>query len=164
MKHFENVVRKLYPNPDGIILNNSWLAGDTTTIEFSGLVQQEQPDSIQVPHSFSEGCFITWIQNDHDSVVEQTSKTKFQTPLSTPFIPVLNASIYPIPAKEMLHISGENLYTYKLINLSGEVLKQDVFKTNNPSISLSEIPTGIYILELVYAHHYHRFEKIIVNK
>jgi len=62
---FPNVVREMYPNAGGTILNSSWTMGQSTSFSVSGLV----PKYINK----ESANIIAWIQNDANKSVQQVA-------------------------------------------------------------------------------------------
>lgn len=67
-KHFENVVREMYPNTMGTAIANSWTAGTTQTITIKGPV----PKYVNKADS---PFMAVWIQNDNDKRIEQAARS-----------------------------------------------------------------------------------------
>ncbi|MBL7717793.1 MAG: T9SS type A sorting domain-containing protein [Flavipsychrobacter sp.] len=58
-------------------------------------------------------------------------------------------SVYPNPAKEMLHLKGLMETTnYRLLTVTGAVIQQGALEPANNGISTADLPPGMYLLEL----------------
>jgi hypothetical protein len=76
-----------------------------------------------------------------------------QFPLHTEDIVMNDAqsiSIYPSPASDFLYIESEKIYPieYKVIEMSGRVYKRISDNMDNTKINISDIPSGIYLLQI----------------
>ncbi len=69
--------------------------------------------------------------------------------------------LFPIPAKDVVHIEGEHITKMELIDIKGKI----IFTANNPAdeIDIHKYENGIYILKL-YNVHKVSFYKLIINK
>lgn len=65
---FHHVVRKMYPGPDGTAIANTFTAGQTAPVAFTGTI----PSYVDRTH---ELFLVAWIQNDGDKKVAQTVKS-----------------------------------------------------------------------------------------
>lgn len=65
---FHHVVRKMYPGPDGQAIANSFTAGQTANVAFSGTI----PAYVDRTH---ELFLVAWIQNDGDKKIAQAAKS-----------------------------------------------------------------------------------------
>jgi PKD repeat protein len=85
-----------------------------------------------------------------------TSKYHFTTsPLREYVAPVYelhNLNVYPNPASNMITVGGlpENYgcITANIINITGKVIKALNLSSENPSLDISEIPAGVYMLSI----------------
>ena len=57
-------------------------------------------------------------------------------------------AIYPNPANDVLTIEASNNSEVIIYNLSGKVMKKAVLKTSKNQISISDLPSGFYLLRL----------------
>lgn len=70
------------------------------------------------------------------------------TPTSVKNIEASNISLYPIPAVSELNINGiESIAKIDIISSVGSVVKT-VFVENSASISINELPEGLYLLQI----------------
>lgn len=73
--------------------------------------------------------------------------------------PIVNSSIqlYPMPAKNVLHVDTNTKFSsYQLVNSLGRQVSEGVF---TPQINVSELTSGLYILQLLDAN-----QKVIERK
>lgn len=71
-------------------------------------------------------------------------------------------TIYPNPTNDQLQIDNITTPTnYRLYNIVGTTLRQGTLKEGSNSISLSALPTGIYLLELIDEDGNKKVKKII---
>jgi len=52
-----------------------------------------------------------------------------------------NITVYPNPAEDIVYISGENIFSVEIKDLSGRIIKQ----SNETTISVKELQSGIYL-------------------
>lgn len=79
----------------------------------------------------------------------------------------MKVSIYPNPTKGMVFISaegdeGEHTLQIRLTNTAGIVLQEKEYNGNLESIDLSDLPVGVYLLQLTSDNEVHVW-KIIKN-
>jgi len=57
--------------------------------------------------------------------------------------------IYPIPSKDRLFIScKDNIHSVDILNISGQVIKKQNWKTKQIEINIADLPDGIYFIRL----------------
>jgi len=72
--------------------------------------------------------------------------------------------IAPIPTNDIIRISGIKTSTiYSILDYSGIILKKGLLNSNNHSINLTDLSTGMYFLQLNNKDGYIITEKIIVK-
>jgi hypothetical protein len=59
------------------------------------------------------------------------------------------AQIYPNPVTDYLFISGGNAVSIEIVGLGGDILMDKAIQAN--SVSLSSLPTGIYIGKIFFS-------------
>lgn len=79
----------------------------------------------------------------------------------------MKVSIYPNPTKDMVFISAESVEVehvlqIRLTNAAGTVLQQKEYKGILESIDLSDLPVGVYLLQLTLDKEVHVW-KLIKN-
>jgi hypothetical protein len=80
----------------------------------------------------------------------------FNSSVHDPANGIMAADIYPVPAKDVLHLkletAGEQLITYKVYNVHGKLItEKNLGKINgllNESIPTSGYSAGIYFIEI----------------
>jgi sugar lactone lactonase YvrE len=73
-----------------------------------------------------------------------------------------NKLAYPIPANDILHISGLTTNTeYTLANIDGRSVRHGTFDKSNASLSLKELPSGIYFLRLTGPGNFIKTIKVV---
>lgn len=71
-------------------------------------------------------------------------------------------SIYPNPANDELHVKNiETNTTYDIINVVGSVVRSGYLKVGNNSISVQQLPQGIYLLALTTEEGKRTVHKIV---
>jgi hypothetical protein len=71
---FHNVVRKMYPDANGISVPNSWTASQTQNYTIKGTV----PEFVNKLNS--DVMLVVWIQNDADKKIAQSAKSAYVKP------------------------------------------------------------------------------------
>lgn len=66
---FHNVMRKMYPNPDGQTIPNTWTSGQNATYTISGAIPQ------YVDKAAETLFLIVWIQDDGNKKIAQAAKS-----------------------------------------------------------------------------------------
>lgn len=59
-------------------------------------------------------------------------------------------SLYPNPAKNSVSIKNAENYTISVYSIVGQIVKQSLVKTNQYTMDISELPSGIYIMSFQY--------------
>ena len=67
-----------------------------------------------------------------------------QIPSSTEEFSTENMTIYPNPVRDVLFITNGKDYTYYINDITGRIVKR--FKATDGKIDVSELESGIYIL------------------
>jgi hypothetical protein len=61
----------------------------------------------------------------------------------------ISFELFPNPTKDTFHISGEvNGYQFSLFDLTGKAVKRSILNSTINSIDISELPPGLYLVEL----------------
>ena len=69
--------------------------------------------------------------------------------VNSPNLSVSNIIVYPNPATEELNIAGVTAPTdYRLISITGSILRDGILQRGKNSISMKEYPSGVYVIEL----------------
>jgi len=122
-----------------------WASYDTSN---SNLPQNELTTTV-VDHSGN-----IWVGTESEGLLQFDISTGIQKTIS------MNWNIYPNPATDRIIIKGQNIETSKirLLNVQGETLSNSLFTDINTSlvtINTSQIPLGIYMLEIVSGNNVH---------
>ncbi len=150
---FLNTVRGMYPDYNGLTIQNSWAAGDSQTYVVKGAVMSEA--STTIPHTASDTSVVVWIQNNTGKFIEQTAIAVSAGRLNVNEVrnTVSGLKVYPNPAQGVAHLAcnsektanGEiRVYSYNgalLKTISGVVVKsgQNVF-----DIPTTDLAAGVY--------------------
>jgi hypothetical protein len=71
-------------------------------------------------------------------------------------------NVYPNPVSDLLQIDHIAIHTnYRLQNIMGATLQQGMLKEGSNSISLSTLPTGMYLMEMIDDEGNRTVKKII---
>jgi hypothetical protein len=138
---FNNRVRKV--NSIGII---STIAGDGTS-GYSGDGGPATMAELALPNSLiidtSGNCYITdGFNNVIREVINNTTGVKNK--VSDPAF-----QVYPDPAKDKLFITGiSGDFSYRVYSISGACVKQTTLQKGNDIISIQDIGSGTYFLEI----------------
>ena len=74
------------------------------------------------------------------------------------------SKFYPSPVKHTLHFSSEmTIDTYAIYNAEGKTLKSGVLKQNNGGIKVSDLSSGVYLLNYVLDNGYSGNHKFIIE-
>lgn len=78
-----------------------------------------------------------------------------------------NLNIYPNPAKDEIFINSKELkgnYSIKIYNMTGSLVKETSYNSaNNKSISVSNLPNGVYVLK-IEGDKFNQSQKLIIKK
>lgn len=58
----------------------------------------------------------------------------------------VNVNVYPNPATTVVNIEANNIETYKVMNVAGQVIDEVVVNNNNAQINVSNYDAGVYIV------------------
>ncbi len=111
-------------------------------------------------------CDMTALKAELDAYVSGIINTQYYTNqlvLSNDTFNKINTSIYPIPFQNELHIESEKLIkTYEVVDITGKTIINSTTKIefNN---AISQLNTGLYILQLGYVDGSNSVHKIIKN-
>ena len=56
--------------------------------------------------------------------------------------------VFPIPAKEILHVKTEEKNSFKIVNITGKILKTGVLDKGENTIDINELIPGNYLLKM----------------
>ncbi len=130
------------PNPP------DWLNVDSSNLTLSG--QATSVGTFEV--IFSATDFFGQSAADTFLINVQSVNTNVQNDLQ-------NLQIYPVPAKNQLHVNLTSAFDYEIINSDGKT----VFKGQNPGnrpINIAKLPSGVYFIK-IYANKTRVMRKFI---
>ncbi|MFA5540449.1 MAG: DUF2436 domain-containing protein [Bacteroidales bacterium] len=97
-----------------------------------------------------QDVFIAFILNSTDAFVGLVDNIKFLGQVSgINNIETNNYSIYPNPANDLFNISGAQGAKLNIYDAIGRVVLQDNVKSDNQSISISNLNPGVYTVQLI---------------
>jgi len=71
-------------------------------------------------------------------------------------------NVYPNPTKDQLYISGiTGMVSVKLMTLTGSILQEATFTQNNAQLDISNLPSGIYMMQLTAGARGRRIIKVV---
>ncbi len=151
-KEFENVMRKMYPAPDGTALNASWTSGQTQTFTLKGAVPA------YVNKTSPDLQFVAFIQDDANKKVEQAGVKPLggSTGIGS-LIKNEQVTIYPNPVANTLNIALETksaaAASLSITNLVGQQVSPTKYVqfqqgNNTHTISTETLTPGIYFLNI----------------
>ncbi len=149
---FHNVMRKMYPEPDGLAIENNWFNGQSQELNIRG----------KIPNYVNQNKGITvaaWIQDDSNKSVIQAALLQQQSSTSLFQYKEANASIplYPNPAQNEIRfaIAGNSTGPVScfITDLLGRRQATTIVKTTNPDktsiqVCLSQLIPGIYFMNI----------------
>ena len=85
------------------------------------------------------------------------------TSIETPSVAVSNEiKVYPNPSTGILHVDNLKESTnYRIVNLIGSIIQQGTLQSGSSEISLKEIPSGLYAIELTCESGFRTMMKVI---
>jgi hypothetical protein len=60
----------------------------------------------------------------------------------------VNINVYPNPANTVVNIEANNIQTYKVMNVAGQVISEVVVNNNNAQIDVSNYDAGVYVVQV----------------
>lgn len=97
-----------------------------------------------------QDVFIAFILNSTDAFIGLVDNIKFLGQVSgINNIETNNYSIYPNPANDLFNISGAQGAKLNIYDAIGRVVLQDNVKSDNQSISISNLNPGVYTVQLI---------------
>ncbi|MCQ2285334.1 MAG: S8 family peptidase [Bacteroidales bacterium] len=94
--------------------------------------------------------YQAWIDHQSDNIASMCKDSNYK--------------IYPNPCQDILQISSQNqeISSYRIFDITGKMLKQEiVHPTQHLNISISNLTSGIYLIEIRDKNHRMTTEKII---
>ncbi len=151
-KVFEHVMRKMYPNENGTTMPTSWTKGQSQTFKFKAAI----PSYI---YKKTEIGTISWIQDDKDQSVKQSSYSPTASSIPTEIkdagtSAMMNLNAYPNPSDGLMNVYFEAAnnanYNVKIMNAIGQVVYEESLSNFNgiysKAIDITKYGKGVYIL------------------
>lgn len=157
--HFENVVRKMFPNAYGTILDTLWQPGDTATVVIKNALPSEYQDSVLHHHNYSPGHFVIWLQDDATQEVLQSAYTPpllWPTQVSVTSEEKPYLAVYPNPVQEQLtlhfHTTEPGPYVLSIYDSQGRKQSTQYRHLSGGDqlwrVDVSTLAEGFYTAEL----------------
>ena len=133
-----NLVRVIYPNANGTVAtfdeNNQFSTSYTITVSND--------------YDISKCKVVVWVENHTEGRVMQSKRFKVSDYYVTDVAEenVVN-SIYPNPSDGMFSISGENIESIEVYDITGKLVMQQDINASNATIDLTNKAKGIYTLK-----------------
>lgn len=138
MTELDYVCRKFYPNANGTSLDFSQNDSLTFTITIN------VPSGVNVNNSE----IVAFVQHMPSKEVIQTAKA----PLVGVGIDQYannQINIYPSPASDFITISNALGMHMQIININGQIVKDQQISSNNCPIYVNDLPTGVYVVNFL---------------
>lgn len=75
--------------------------------------------------------------------------------------------VYPNPTKDILYISieydEEDIYAYQIYSNIGQLLKSDKINEANSTLTVLDLPAGVYVIQLTKNDFLFKSSKLIIN-
>ena len=86
----------------------------------------------------------------YDSATSLTHVVRDPTLTSQTFSDSQPVNVYPNPAVDIVHVNvdGNGVVFYKILNTIGKLIKNGTLNSSNNSISMEDLPIGIYLIQL----------------
>lgn len=133
-----NLVRKLYPTANGTVAtfdeNNQFSTSYTITVSDD--------------YDISKCKIVVWVENHTQGRVMQSKRFKVSDYYENSIAEnrVIN-SIYPNPSNGMFSISGENIESIEVYDITGKLVMQQNINASNATIDLTNKAKGVYTLK-----------------
>ena len=133
-----NLVRKLYPTANGTVAtfdeNNQFSTSYTITVSDD--------------YDISKCKIVVWVENHTQGRVMQSKRFKVSDYYENSIAEekVIN-SIYPNPSDGLFSISGENIESIEIYDITGKLVIQQNINASNATIDLSNKAKGVYTLK-----------------
>lgn len=133
-----NLVRKLYPTANGTVAtfdeNNQFGTSYTITVSDD--------------YDISKCKIVVWVENHTQGRVMQSKRFKVSDYYENSIAEekVIN-SIYPNPSDGLFSISGENIESIEVYDITGKLVMQQNINASNATIDLTNKAKGVYTLK-----------------
>ena len=133
-----NLVRVMYPNANGTVAtfdeNNRFSTSYTITVSND--------------YDITKCKVVVWVENHTQGRVMQSKRFKVSDYYVTNVAEEnVVSSIYPNPSDGMFSISGENIESIEVYDITGRLVMQQNINANNATIDLTNKAKGIYTLK-----------------
>lgn len=133
-----NLVRVMYPNANGTVAtfdaNNRFSTSYTITVSDS--------------YDITKCKVVVWVENHTQGRVMQSKRFKVSDYYVTDVAEEnVVSSIYPNPSDGMFSISGENIESIEVYDITGKLVMQQQINANNATIDITNKAKGIYTLK-----------------
>lgn len=135
MTELDYVCRKFYPNANGTPLDFS--LNDSLTFTFT----LDIPSGVNINNSE----VVAFVQHTTSKEVVQTAKA----PLVSVGIDQYSnndINIYPSPASEFITISNALGMHMQIVNLNGQLVKNQLISSSNCPVYVNDLPAGVYVV------------------
>ncbi|MEO6901652.1 MAG: T9SS type A sorting domain-containing protein [Bacteroidia bacterium] len=151
-KHFTDVMRKMYPDAAGTVLDKAWTVGQTKTFTFSAKIPTYIYKKAQI-------ATVSWIQDDGSKKVQQAGYSPSASTLPTGITNVKadnSIDVYPNPSNGLFTTSFNattvDNYTVKISNTLGQVVFQETLNNFSGNYSkqmdVSAFGKGLYMMSV----------------
>ncbi len=104
-------------------------------------------------------CVDDFQVNNYDAFFSATNMSSVGVSATCEFAP----TIFPNPVGSMLNISsGSKIDSFNIYDMNGRLVLSNLVNANSYSNSISELQTGIYVLEII-SNNTSKFDKIVKN-
>jgi hypothetical protein len=152
VKYYPNLVRKMYPDFDGIDVQDQWTGDETDTFQFSGPI----PSYVNMSDTLK---LVAWLQDADNRHVQQAA-VAYHFPTDEGIGSILKnkdgLKIYPNPVTSELNINLDLVHsseiTFTVFNILGQSIHSEKHMlqtgTNHFSLSTARLLPGIYFLNI----------------
>lgn len=150
-KDFYNVVRKMYPGPQGQSVDNSVPVNSSQTFTY----EVELPDYVDLNKDHENIKFVAFVQDNNNRAVLNATQSGFPVNIQD-LLKETNIAVYPNPAQDILNIKLESpLYgeaNWNIMDITGKIIYSSKFELNaniqEMTLDISKLSSGMYILQL----------------
>ena len=138
MTELDYVCRKFYPNANGTSLDFSQNDSLTFTITI------DVPTGVNINNSE----IVAFVQHTPSKEVVQTAKAPL---VSVGIDQYANnqINIYPSPASDFITISNALGMHMQIININGQIVKDQLISSSNCPVYVNDLPTGVYVVNFL---------------
>jgi hypothetical protein len=124
-----------------ITLKGEFIAADTDAVKI---------EYIDINNGYTNLSFIS--QKGHSIEVNLIGEVLNYTGVNEKILQERNIIVYPNPAEDEISVEGDfpSHSNWKLINYMGSCVKEGVFTSDKSTINVSDLPRGIYFVNVIY--------------